>query len=105
MWAGEGKYRAWGDMYLPPEDWAKVQRAAGDVEVPLENAIVECRWDKHVGISGRWRFMRFRMDKENANFVKVAENVEESIRDGVSKDELIKWAVDIKAGWRKRHPK
>jgi hypothetical protein len=45
------------------------------------------------------------MDKPNANFIKVAENVEESIRDGVSKDELIEWAVDIKAGWRKRHPK
>jgi mRNA guanylyltransferase len=105
VWAGEGKYRTWGDMYLPPEDWAKVQHAAGDVEVPLENAIVECRWDKHVGISGRWRFMRFRMDKENANFVKVAENVEESIKDGVSKEELIKWAVDIKAGWRTRHPR
>jgi len=49
--------------------------------------------------------MRFRWDKPNANFVDVAKNVQQSIRDGVSKEELIKWAVDIKAGWRKRHPK
>lgn len=49
--------------------------------------------------------MRFRMDKENANFIDVAKNVQESIRDGVSKEELASWAVDIKAGWRQRHPK
>jgi len=93
-------------MYLPREDWPKVQAAASQHDqVSLENAIVECRWDKHVGTGGRWRFMRFRWDKPNANFVDVAKNVQQSIRDGVSKEELIKWAVDIKAGWRKRHPK
>jgi hypothetical protein len=41
------------------------------------------------------------MDTEKTNFVKVAENVEESIRGRVSKKELINWAVDIKVGWRK----
>lgn len=92
-------------MYLPQEDWAKVQTAGANGPVQLENAIVECRWDKNVGTGGRWRFMRFRMDKPNANFVSVARNVEQSIRDGVSKEELIKWAVDIKRGWRERHPK
>ena len=49
--------------------------------------------------------MRFRTDKENANFIEVAKNVQESIKDGVSKDELVSWAVEIKAGWRQRHPK
>jgi mRNA guanylyltransferase len=104
--AGKANYIPWGDLYLPREDWTKVQASAGNHgEVPLENAIVECNWDKHVGTGGRWRFMRFRRDKPNANFVDVAKKVQESIRDGVSKEELIKWAVDIKAGWRKRHPK
>ena len=91
-------------MYVPKDDWAKIQRTS-DTELILENAIVECRWDKKAGVAGRWRFMRFRTDKEKANFITVAENVQESIKDGVSKQELLEWAVDIKAGWRKRHPK
>jgi len=49
--------------------------------------------------------MRFRTDKENANYVDVAKNVRESITDGVSKEELLGWAVGIKTGWRARNPK
>jgi mRNA guanylyltransferase len=97
-------YTVWGDMYVPKSDWKNIQDAM-DMEIRLENAIVECRWDKKVGVSGRWRFMRFRTDKPKANYIKVAENVQESIKDGVSKEELVSWAVDIKAGWRLRHPK
>jgi mRNA guanylyltransferase len=91
-------------MYVPQDDWEKIQ-SSQDREIPLENAIVECRWDKKVGAAGRWRFMRFRTDKEKANFIEVARNVQESIRDGVSKEELVNWAVEIKAGWRQRNPK
>ena len=91
-------------MYVPESDWGKIQDAT-EIAIPLENAIVECRWDKKVGTAGRWRFMRFRTDKEKANYISVAENVEESIKDGVSREELVNWAVDIKAGWRLRHPK
>jgi len=91
-------------MYVPESDWEKIQKSM-DTEHALENAIVECRWDKTVGVAGRWRFMRFRTDKDKANFIDVAKNVQESIKDGVSKEELQTWAVDIKAGWRSRHPK
>jgi mRNA guanylyltransferase len=91
-------------MYVPLGDWEKIQRSQ-DLEMPLENAIIECRWDKKVGTAGRWRFMRFRTDKEKANFIEVAKNVQESIKDGVGKEELVSWAIDIKAGWRQRHPK
>lgn len=101
---GEGNYTIWGDLYVPETDWEKIQDAQ-DSKLILENAIVECRWDKKVGTAGRWRFMRFRMDKEKANYITVAENVQESIKDGVSKEELTNWAVEIKAGWRSRHPK
>jgi len=90
-------------MYVSSADWAKIQSVGGDVG--LEGAIVECLWDKSLGTEGRWRFMRFRTDKENANYVTVAENVRESIKDGVSKEELLGWAVGIKAGWRARNPK
>ena len=108
VWSGNhnhDQYLPWGDLYLPPADWAKMQSATNGVKVALEGAIVECRWDKSVGTEGRWRFMRFRTDKENANYVDVAKNVRESITDGVSKEELLGWAVGIKAGWRARNPK
>jgi hypothetical protein len=49
--------------------------------------------------------MRFRTDKQDANYITVARNVKESIEDGVTRDELVSWAVDIKAGWRSRNPK
>jgi mRNA guanylyltransferase len=101
---GRDSHQRWGDMYVPQGDWEKIQ-SSQDQELPLENAIIECRWDKKVGTAGRWRFMRFRTDKEKANFIEVARNVQESIKDGVSKDELVSWAIDIKAGWRQRHPK
>src|SRR5271154_5964167 len=108
IWTGGNKenkdHIVWGDMYVPEPDWQKIQDAS-EIKIPLENTIVECRWDKKIGTVGRWRFMRFRTDKENANYIDVARNVEESIKDGVSKEELVEWAVDIKAGWRKRHPK
>lgn len=97
-------HQVWGDMYLPKDDWEKIQ-TSHDTEIPLENAIIECRWDKKAGVAGRWRFMRFRTDKEKANYIDVARNVQESIMDGVSKDELVQWATAIKAGWRERHPK
>jgi mRNA guanylyltransferase len=100
----ETDYLTWGDMYVPEADWDRIQNSM-DIEVPLENAIVECRWDKKVGTSGRWRFMRFRTDKEFANYIDVARNVQESIKDSVTKEELVSWAADIKAGWRSRHPK
>jgi len=92
-------------MYLPKSDWETLQSTYGQSILPLENAVVECRWDRKVGISGRWRFMRFRLDKDSANFINTAQNVQESIRDGVGKEELMSWATDIKAGWRMRHPK
>jgi mRNA guanylyltransferase len=107
VWSGsksDGRYTIWGDMYVPKSDWEKIQDAS-ETLLPLENAIVECRWDKKVGTAGRWRFMRFRTDKEKANYITVAENVQESIKDGVSREELVNWAVNIKAGWRSRHPK
>jgi mRNA guanylyltransferase len=104
--SGQENHIPWGDMYVPAADWEKIQsHAPQGQEIPLEGAIIECRWDKKVGAAGRWRFMRFRRDKENANFIEVAKNVQESIKDGVSKEELVSWAVDIKAGWRQRHPK
>jgi hypothetical protein len=42
--------------------------------------------------------MGFRTDKENANYVGVAENIKDSIS-------FLRWAVGIKAGWRARNPK
>ena len=42
--------------------------------------------------------MGFRTDKENANYVGVAENTKDSIS-------FLGWAVGIKAGWRARNPK
>jgi hypothetical protein len=28
VWAGGGKYRSWGDMYLPPDNWHALRHAA-----------------------------------------------------------------------------
>ncbi|KAL1977439.1 hypothetical protein VTN31DRAFT_298 [Thermomyces dupontii] len=89
-----GEYRPFGEMYLTPEEWEKLKA----MQVPLDDTIVECYQDNE----GRWRFMRLRDDKPDANHISTVEKVLESIRDRVTEEDLIRAAPAIKAAWKKR---
>lgn len=82
-------------MHITEDEWEQLK----SYEVPLDEAIVECRKDAQ----GRWKFMRFRNDKKDANHISTVNSVLRSIEDGVSKDDLLKAAKGIRDAWKQRH--
>ncbi|ORY59082.1 mRNA capping enzyme, catalytic domain-containing protein [Pseudomassariella vexata] len=91
---GPGGYRHYGELYLTESEWEEL-KALGD---PLDERIIEAYMDDQ----NRWRFYRFRDDKQHGNFIKVVDAVLESIRDGVSKEDLIGAAKTIRDNWKRR---
>jgi mRNA guanylyltransferase len=87
-------YRPFGTMHLEPSEWEELKA----LQKPLDDTIVECSRDEH----GRWRFMRFRDDKTDANHISTVESVLESIEDRVSEEDLIRLAPAIKTAWKAR---
>ena len=81
-------------LHLEPEEWEKL-KALGE---PLQERIVECYMDDRK----RWRFMRFRDDKDKGNFHRVVESVIQSIRDRVTANELMENSAAIKTAWKSR---
>ena len=84
----------YGDMALATREWEKLK----SLEEPLNDRIVEC----YLETPNVWRFLRFRDDKKESNYVKTVESVMESIQDAVSKEELVRHQDVIKAKWKAR---
>ncbi|EZF31743.1 hypothetical protein H109_04128 [Trichophyton interdigitale MR816] len=89
-----GEYRHFGLMYITETEWEGMKA----LQKPLDDTIVECIQDEQ----GRWRYMRFRDDKSDANHISTVEKVLQSIQDRVSEEELINSAPAIKAAWKRR---
>ncbi|KAI9773585.1 MAG: Dcp1p-Dcp2p decapping enzyme complex alpha subunit [Geoglossum simile] len=90
---GEG-YRRYGTMYMTPEEWEKMK----GMGIALDETIVECSQD----MERRWRFLRFREDKKEANHISTVESVIESIQDKVTKEDLMKAQQSIRTEWKRR---
>jgi mRNA guanylyltransferase len=90
---GEG-YRHYGTMYMTAEEWEKMK----GMGIALDETIVECFQDKE----GRWRFLRFREDKKEANHISTVESVIESIQDKVTEEDLRKAQASIRTAWKRR---
>jgi mRNA guanylyltransferase len=88
------EYRIFGEMHVMPSEWDGLKA----LQMPLDDTIVECYQDNN----GRWRYMRFREDKKDANHISTVEKVLESIQDRVTEDDLIRAAPAIKTAWKKR---
>ncbi|KAL1957186.1 hypothetical protein VTO42DRAFT_6220 [Malbranchea cinnamomea] len=88
------QYQPFGTMHLEESEWEDLKA----LQKPLDDTIVECYRDEH----GRWRFMRFRDDKTDANHISTVESVLESIEDRVSEEDLIRAAPAIKSAWKRR---
>lgn len=88
------EYSHYGIMHLTEDEWEELK----NLQRPLDDTIVECIQDEQ----GRWRFLRFRDDKADANHISTVEKVMESIRDRVSEDDLIRAAPAIKTAWKRR---
>lgn len=85
-------YQYFGQMYVDDEEWQRLQH------IPLVDAIVECVRDTQ----GRWRLMRFREDKLEANHISTLKSMLESIEDGVTKDDLLQNAFAMREAFKAR---
>lgn len=95
VYAGNNEEDPWyGTMYIEPEEWETLKR----LNEPLNDRIVECFMDSQK----RWRYMRFRDDKTNANHISTVESVIESITDRVTEVDLLGAAMGIRDAWKRR---
>lgn len=95
VFAGDGKEDPWyGTMFLEPEEWNRMKAA----NEPFNDRIVECYMDSQK----RWRYMRPRDDKTQANHTSTVESVIESITDRVTEKDLIAAAKGIRDEWKRR---
>lgn len=95
VYAGDGREDPWyGTMFTDSDLWESLK----SLQQPLDDRIVECYMDD----KKRWRYMRFRDDKTNANHTSTVESVIESITDRVTEKDLKLAAQDWKTEWKKR---
>ncbi|KAK3368177.1 mRNA capping enzyme alpha subunit-like protein [Podospora didyma] len=81
-------------LYLTEAEWEEL-KSLGD---PLQDRVVECCLDDEK----RWRLYRFRDDKNEANHSSTVYSVLDSIRDGVSEEDLLRASPAIKDSWKLR---
>lgn len=92
--SGDNKYQFFHEVYITEEEWETLK----GLNDPLNNRIVECNIDEQ----GRWRIVRFRDDKNEANHISTITSVMESIEDRVSDKDLAKAAPRIRDSWKSR---
>ncbi len=92
--SGPYRYVSFDQVYISDQEW-EVLKSLGD---PLNRRIVECNKDDQ----GRWRILRFRDDKSEANHTSTVESVLESIHDRVTEQDLLDAAAGIKVNWKQR---
>lgn len=95
--SGLERYEYFQEVTINEEEWETL-KGLGD---PLQNRIVECNQDDQ----NRWRILRFRDDKNEANHKSTVSSVLESINDRVSDKDLYQAAGKIKDNWKARQAK
>ncbi|PNP53622.1 hypothetical protein THARTR1_05746 [Trichoderma harzianum] len=96
VYKGDGpeKYERFDDLYITEEEWETLK----GLNDPLNDRIVECNQDDQ----RRWRLLRFRDDKKEANHTSTVTSVLESIKDRVSVKDLSDAAGHIRDNWKAR---
>lgn len=94
VFMGDDTYKKWAEMYVTSDEWETLKK----MNIPLDDLIVECAMDE----KKRWRYMRFRKDKKHGNHISTVDSVMESVRDGVTKEDLVKEAIEIRKAWKTR---
>ncbi|KZV84146.1 mRNA capping enzyme, partial [Exidia glandulosa HHB12029] len=95
VWCGKSVYEYFDVLELDEGEWADMKASNSQ----YDDRIVEVHWDFE---RQRWKFMRFRNDKRNANHRSTVDGIISSIIDGVQEDELIAAAPTIREAWKAR---
>lgn len=95
-------YQRWANLALTDEEWEAI-KGMGE---QIDGRIIECFLDP---TSGSWRpkiekdgTPRYRDDKKDANHISTVRSVIDSIRDGVTEQDLITNSHKIRDAWKKR---
>ncbi|KAJ2620919.1 Dcp1p-Dcp2p decapping enzyme complex alpha subunit [Coemansia sp. RSA 1290] len=99
MWRGNSDYQDFGPLALRPEDVARLAQE----QAQLDGRIAEVVYDPEYAPPAQWRMMRFREDKDHGNHMSVVQRIIDSIKDGVSLDELRSFMPQIRENWKHRH--
>jgi mRNA guanylyltransferase len=87
-------YQHFATLHITEDEWELIK----GFNDPISNRVVECALDEQQ----RWRIHRFRDDKAEANHINTVNSVLDSIKDGVSEQELLDAAKAIKDNWKAR---
>ena len=87
-------YIPYGTMYADPKEWDAMMKSGQR----CHDRIVECFQDEQ----HRWRFLRWRDDKDEPNHISTVESVIESIQDRIEERDLIAAAKSIRDAWKRR---
>lgn len=93
-WHGGNNDKEFGHMYIENDEWEKL-KGLGE---PLNHRVVECIMDEQ----GRWRYLRFRDDKDHGNHIDTVNSVIESIRDHITESDLLESVQTIRDAWHDR---
>lgn len=94
VWQGGKDHTYFDKLFVTDEEWAKLK----SLNEPLDDRVVEAYKDD----KNRWRYHRFRDDKETANHISTVDKVIESIQDSVSKEELLRACPTMRERWKER---
>jgi len=99
---GSGRYEYYATLNITDATWEKMKA----MHQQFDGRVIECYRDP---VSAQWRpkieedgTPRFRDDKTDGNHISVVKSVEESIRDAVSKKDLIDAAGNIRVAFKQR---
>jgi mRNA guanylyltransferase len=92
--------RPFASLHLLEKEWEAMKSLSVSQNQPLNDRIAECFMDP---ATKKWKFMRWRDDKEKPNHVSTVESVIESIEDGVSERELVGVSGRMKDAWKRRN--
>lgn len=91
---GNNDDQLYARMHIEDKEWEAMKA----LNEPLDERIVECYLDEE----NRWRFLRWRNDKHEANHISTVESVMESIEDSVSEEQLMASSRKMRDEWKKR---
>ncbi|CEP09075.1 hypothetical protein [Parasitella parasitica] len=103
VWQGGNDYRFFAELGITEQEW---KEKFGKRPKEMDGKIIECNYDpdlqQRLNLKSPWRFMRYRDDKPDGNHQKTVDNVLRSIRDAVSREELIECMPRIKEASNRR---
>ncbi|KAJ7625687.1 mRNA capping enzyme, catalytic domain-containing protein [Roridomyces roridus] len=93
--SGSPRYEEYGELFVEDDEWERMKLSGRR----YHGQIVEVQWN---AMLGRWRLMRLRDDKQNANYRTVVERNVQIIAEGVDRDSLLERCAAIRLASKAR---